>query len=38
MVKVFTGRDDCFCISATTVEESMPPDRNAPSGTSAIIC
>jgi hypothetical protein len=24
-------------ISATTVEESTPPERNAPSGTSAII-
>src|SRR5438552_541831 len=35
MLKVFTGRDDCACIIATTVEESMPPDRNAPSGTSA---
>ena len=38
MVKVLTGRDDCFCMSATMVDESMPPDRNAPSGTSAIIC
>ena len=28
---------DCACISATTVEESMPPDRKAPSGTSAIM-
>src|SRR5690349_25153358 len=37
MVKVFTGCMDCACINATTVEESTPPDRNAPSGTSAII-
>jgi len=29
---------DCDCISAVTVEESIPPERNAPSGTSAIIC
>ena len=28
----------CACISATTVDESTPPDRNAPSGTSATIC
>ena len=27
----------CSCISATTSDESMPPDRNAPSGTSAIM-
>ena len=38
MVKVFTGRDDCACISPTMVDESIPPDRKAPSGTSAIIC
>ncbi len=25
------------CISAATVEESMPPDRNMPSGTSATM-
>ena len=25
-------------MSATTVDESIPPDRNAPSGTSATIC
>ena len=25
------------CISATTADESMPPERNAPSGTSAIM-
>ena len=35
--KVRTGRVLCACISATTVDESMPPDRNAPSGTSAIM-
>ncbi len=38
MVKVFTGRGESFCISATTVDESTPPERKAPSGTSAIIC
>ena len=27
----------CACINATTVEESIPPERKAPSGTSAII-
>ena len=37
IVNVFTGRALCACMSATTVDESMPPDRNAPSGTSAII-
>ena len=37
MVKVRTGRLDSACISATTVDESMPPDRNAPTGTSAIM-
>ena len=37
MVKVRTGRALCACISATTVEESMPPERKAPSGTSATI-
>ena len=34
MEKVFTGRVDCLCIRATTVDESMPPERNAPRGTS----
>src|SRR5205823_13784743 len=37
MVNVFTGRLLCDCISATTVLESIPPERNAPSGTSAIM-
>ena len=32
--KVLTGRDDCLCSNSTMVEESMPPDRNAPTGTS----
>ena len=27
----------CVCINATIVDESTPPDRNAPSGTSATI-
>ena len=31
------GRHSPACISATTVDESTPPDRNAPSGTSAIM-
>ena len=26
------------CISETMVEESIPPERNAPNGTSASIC
>src|SRR6516165_8226212 len=34
MEKVRTGWLACACISATMVEESIPPDRNAPSGTS----
>ena len=33
----FTGRALLCCISATTVDESMPPERKAPSGTSATI-
>jgi pyruvate,orthophosphate dikinase len=28
----------CFCISATITELSMPPDKKAPTGTSATIC
>ena len=35
--KVFTGCVEAAAISATTIEESTPPERNAPSGTSAII-
>jgi hypothetical protein len=37
IVKVRIGRALIDCMSATIVDESMPPDRNAPSGTSAII-
>ena len=37
MVNVRTGRGDRACISATTSDESMPPERKAPSGTSAHI-
>src|SRR2546427_213603 len=37
MVNVRTGRLLWACIRATIVDESMPPDRNAPNGTSAII-
>jgi hypothetical protein len=37
MEKLRTGRDAFACISATTVEESTPPDRKAPSGTSATM-
>jgi len=36
MEKVFTRVDDIWLINATTALESMPPDRNAPSGTSDI--
>ena len=38
IVKVLTGRLLCACINATTNDESMPPDKKAPSGTSAVIC
>jgi hypothetical protein len=37
MAKVFTGRGLADCISATVSEESMPPERNAPRGTSEIM-
>ena len=37
IVKLFTFRSLKDCIKATTVL-SIPPDRNAPTGTSAIIC
>jgi len=36
MVKVRTARPACCRMSATTSDESMPPERKAPSGTSAI--
>jgi hypothetical protein len=38
MLKLFTGWEDASLISATIELESMPPDRNAPNGTSAINC
>ena len=37
MAKVRTGCELCACIRATMVDESMPPDRNAPRLTSASI-
>ena len=37
MENVFTGRDESSAMSATTVLESSPPLRKAPSGTSLII-
>ncbi len=37
MEKLRTGRVLDFCISASTVDESMPPDKKAPKGTSAIM-
>ncbi len=37
MVNVLTGILVWDCIKETTVEESIPPERNAPKGTSAII-
>ena len=37
MENVFTGSGDCSAMDATTELESMPPLRNAPSGTSAIM-
>ena len=36
--KVLTGVDIRSAINATMIEESIPPLRNAPSGTSAISC
>ena len=36
MVNVRTGSPPARLIAATTAEESTPPERNAPSGTSAI--
>ena len=37
MENVLIGSGDCSAIDATTELESMPPLRNAPSGTSAIM-
>ena len=37
MAKVCTGRLQRACMSATISEELIPPDRNAPKGTSAIM-
>ena len=37
MEKVRIGRVLWACIKAATVEESIPPERNAPTGTSASI-
>jgi hypothetical protein len=37
MEKVLIGSRDCSAIDATTELESMPPLKNAPSGTSAIL-
>ena len=34
-MKVRTGSEPACAISATTIEESIPPERSAPSGTSA---
>ena len=36
MLKVFTRELETRVMSATTALESTPPDRNAPSGTSAM--
>ena len=36
-VKVRTEPEECRCIRATIVLESIPPERNAPTGTSATI-
>ena len=36
-VKVSTGRDICSAISATFAEESTPPERKTPNGTSDIM-
>ena len=37
MQKVLTGVEAPCCIMATTVDESIPPDKNAPNGTSERI-
>ena len=37
MVKVRTGPVACRCIRATMALESIPPDKKAPTGTSATI-
>ena len=36
MLKLFTGCEVAWLMNATSELESMPPDRKAPSGTSAI--
>ena len=36
MLKVWIRSGECSAIAATIELESMPPDRNAPSGTSLI--
>ena len=36
-MKVRTGVALCCCISATTMLESTPPERKAPTGTSATM-
>ena len=42
LMKTNRIRFDCLtassCIKATISEESIPPERKAPTGTSAIIC
>src|SRR5262245_49149572 len=39
MLNVLTGGDDDDLLISATIElESMPPERNAPSGTSAMSC
>ena len=37
MQNVFTGTELFCCIIATTIDESMPPDKKAPNGTSDRI-
>ena len=37
IVKVLIGLEDSFCIKVTITEESKPPDKKAPKGTSEII-
>jgi len=36
LAQVFTGSEECCAIMLTTLLESTPPDRNAPSGTSEM--
>ena len=38
MEKVLIFFDEIFCIRAAIIDESIPPDKNTPNGTSDILC